>query len=35
MQPIREALPSLWEYVLKAIEEAVDKGYLVKDGTGE
>jgi putative hydrolases of HD superfamily len=30
MQPIRVALPSLWGYMLEVIEDAADKGYLVK-----
>jgi putative hydrolase of HD superfamily len=30
MQPIRQALPSLWELVLEMIEDAAEKGYLVK-----
>lgn len=30
MQPIRSALPSLWDYVLDKIEDATDKGYLVR-----
>jgi putative hydrolase of HD superfamily len=31
MQPIRVALPALWEYVLEKINDAADKGYLVKE----
>jgi putative hydrolase of HD superfamily len=30
MQPIRAALPSLWEHVLELIDTAAEKGYLVK-----
>jgi putative hydrolases of HD superfamily len=35
MQPVREALPSLWGYVMELIEDAADKGYLIdNDGQG-
>jgi putative hydrolase of HD superfamily len=30
MQPIRTALPHFWEYVLEMIDDAAEKGYLVK-----
>jgi putative hydrolase of HD superfamily len=30
MQPVREALPALWGLVLEMIEDAADRGYLVK-----
>lgn len=30
MQPIRTALPSLWHFVIEMIEDATDKGYLVR-----
>jgi putative hydrolases of HD superfamily len=30
MQPIRTALPHLWGYVLEMIDDAAEKGYLVK-----
>jgi putative hydrolase of HD superfamily len=30
MQPIRAALPHLWGYVLEMIDDAAEKGYLVK-----
>jgi putative hydrolase of HD superfamily len=32
MQPVRVALPSLWEYVIELIEDAANRGYLIDDG---